>query len=143
MTEDVLQKLFKHNNWANLQVIEACSALADEQLDAAPQSATKGTIRTTLFHLVTGQQGYLRLLTRPLAERLEPVTQPPFGELAKFASSSGEALLALVGNAPNPSIQGRGETRDGFLVEPWVILLQVINHAPEHRGHINSMLTSL
>jgi uncharacterized damage-inducible protein DinB len=28
MTEDFLVKLFEHNNWANLQIIQACSALA-------------------------------------------------------------------------------------------------------------------
>jgi uncharacterized damage-inducible protein DinB len=28
-------------------------------------------------------------------------------------------------------------------VEPWVILVQVINHATEHREQIKSMLTAL
>ncbi len=45
MTENILGKLFEHNNWANLRIIQACSALSDEQLDAEPQSATKGSIR--------------------------------------------------------------------------------------------------
>ncbi len=29
MTENFLVKLFEHNNWANLQIIQACSALRD------------------------------------------------------------------------------------------------------------------
>jgi len=33
-----LVRLFEHNNWANLQILQACSALSDEQLDAEPQS---------------------------------------------------------------------------------------------------------
>ena len=68
MTENILVKLFEHNNWANLRIIEACSALSDEQLDAEPQSATKGSIRRTLLHLVASQQGYLSLLTLPVEE---------------------------------------------------------------------------
>ena len=38
MTENYLVKLFEHNNWANLQVIQVCSVLSDELLDAEPQS---------------------------------------------------------------------------------------------------------
>ena len=43
MTENFLEKLFEHNNWANSKIIQACAALSDEQLDAEPPSATKGT----------------------------------------------------------------------------------------------------
>ena len=32
MTDNFLFKLFEHNNWANLQIIQACSSLSDEQL---------------------------------------------------------------------------------------------------------------
>lgn len=35
------------------------------------------------------------------------------------------------------------QTKRSYLVEPWVVLLQVINHATEHREQINSMLTAL
>ena len=143
MSEYMLGRLFEHNNWANLQIIQACSALSDEQLDAEPQSATYGNIRTTLFHLVTSQQGYLRLLTLPLEERLEPVSTPPFAEVQKFASTSGEALLALARDEASIPIKGQLQTRDGFFVEPWVIMVQVINHATEHREQIKSMLSSL
>ena len=143
MTANILGKLFEHNNWANLQIIQACAALSDEQLDAEPKSATKGSIRSTLLHLVNSQRGYLRLLTLPLEERLEPLPTPPFAELQKFSSSSGEALLALARDEAGMPVKGKIQTRDGFLVEPWVIMLQVINHATEHREQIKSMLTSL
>ena len=69
MTENFLEKLFEHNNWANFQIIRACSVLSDEQLDAEPQSVTEGTIRRTLLHLVHSQLGYLSLLTMPVDER--------------------------------------------------------------------------
>ena len=56
MAENMLARLFEHNNWANAQIIQACAALSDEQLDAEPLSATKGSIRRTLVHLVASQQ---------------------------------------------------------------------------------------
>jgi uncharacterized damage-inducible protein DinB len=101
MTENVLEKLFEHNNWANAQIIRACSALSDEQLDAEPKSATKGTIRRTLLHLVASQQGYLSLLTLPVEARSD--VRPAFAELQESARISGEGLLALARDASNIS----------------------------------------
>src|SRR6266540_1592444 len=108
MTENILAKLFEHNNWANMQIIRACYALSDEQLDAEPQSATKGSIRGTLSHLVTSQRGYLALLTLPVEAR--PTTPLTFGELQESANKSGEGLLALLrddGNFPKTRLQTR------------------------------------
>ena len=62
MTTNILEKLFEHNNWANHQIIQACAALSDEQLDAKPQSATMGSIRETLLHLVSSQKIHSTLL---------------------------------------------------------------------------------
>ena len=141
MTENILVKLFEHNNWANMKIIQACSALSDEQLDAEPQSATKGSIRRTLLHLVSSQYGYLRTLTLPLEARLDAPTVA-FAELQESASKSGEALLALARGEQKP-LKSQLQTRDGFFVEPWVLMVQIINHATEHREQISSMLSAL
>jgi uncharacterized damage-inducible protein DinB len=141
MSENFLVKLFEHNNWANMQIIRACYALKDEQLDAQPQSVTKGSVRRTLVHLVSSQQSYLRTLTLPLEERLE-IPTVAFAELQESAVKSGEGLLALASGAQKP-FEPRLKTRDGFYTEPWVVMLQVINHATEHREQIKSMLNAL
>ena len=141
MTENILAKLFEHNNWANDQIIRACFALSDEQLDAEPQSVTKGTIRSTLVHLVSSQHSYLRTLTLPLEERREAVTVA-FAELQESATRSGEGLLALARGEQKP-LKDQLQTRDNFYVEPWVLMVQIINHATEHREQINSMMSSL
>lgn len=141
MAENVLAKLFEHNNWANQKILEACTALTDEQLDAPPQSATEGSIRSTLQHIVSAQYGYLRLLTLPLEERRDRVTME-FADIEKSLKESGEQLSILArdtGKLPATRIQ----TRDDYLVEPWVIMVQIINHATEHREQIKSMLTAL
>lgn len=141
MSEDFLAKLFEHNNWANQKIIEACCALTDEQLDTEPHSVTKGTIRRTLVHLVSSQESYLRTLTLPVEERLHPRTVP-FAELEESARLSGEGLLALAKGEQKP-LEARLKTRDGHYTEPWVVMLQVINHATEHREQIKSMLSAL
>jgi len=140
MNENFLVKLFEHNNWANQRIIQACCALSEEQLEAKPRSVTKGNIRETLLHLVGSQAGYLSLLTLPVESRHYAPLQ--FGELQESARISGEGLLALAGGQQKP-FSSRLQTRDGFYVEPWVVMVQIINHASEHREQICSMLSAL
>jgi uncharacterized damage-inducible protein DinB len=141
MTENILAKLFEHNNWANSQIIQACSALSDEQLDAEPLSATIGSIRLTLLHLVASQQGYLSLLTLPVEARHN--VPPAFADLQQAANASGEGLLALARDEPSKHLKTQLRTTDGYFVEPWVVMVQIINHATEHREQISSMLSAL
>lgn len=141
MNENFLEKIFEHNNWANQHIIQVCTALSDEQLDAEPQSVTKGSIRRTLIHLVSSQHSYLRTLTRPLEERLDSITLD-FNELEVSVRMSGEGLLALAKGDQTP-LGDRLQTTDGYSVEPWVVMLQALNHAHEHREQICSMLSTL
>jgi uncharacterized damage-inducible protein DinB len=140
MSENILAKLFEHNNWANQKIIQACYDLSDQHLDAQPHSVTKGNIRETLLHLVNSQRGYFALLTMPVDER--PTAALTFGELLDSARLSGEGLLALA-RGEGTSLDSRLTTRDGYYTEPWVVLLQCINHATEHREQIKSMLSAL
>jgi uncharacterized damage-inducible protein DinB len=142
MAENFLVKLFEHNNWANQKMIQLCSTLSDEQLDSEPQSVTKGTIRRTLEHLVGSQQNYLSLLTLPVDAR-STVRPTTFAEFLKSAQTSGEGLLALARDEPNKPLPARLQTTDGYSVEPWVAMVQVINHSTEHREQISSMLSAL
>jgi uncharacterized damage-inducible protein DinB len=140
MIEIFLEKLFEHNNWANQKIIEACSALTDEQLDAEPQSVTKGNIRDTLSHMVASQHGYLSLLTLPVKERVR--INPTAADWEDSAKGSGKDLLALAKGERSP-LENPLQTTDGYHVDPWVVMLQVINHATEHREQLKSMLTAL
>ena len=141
MNENILTKLFEHNNWANLQIIQACSTLTDEQLDAEPQTAMKGSIRTTLWHLINSQKDYLSQLIGTEAG-FNWQAPPDFDELQQAASSTGEGLIALARNESNKSLKTKFQ-KDGYSVEPWVVMVQAINHASEHREQIKSMLSSL
>lgn len=142
MTDNFLEKLFEHNNWANMKIIQICSTLSDEQLDATPHSVTKGTIRETVLHLVGAQYSYLKTLTLPVEERRGPVTVD-FADIESSIQTSGDALLAVARGEQTP-LTDPLETRDGrHHVRPWVLMVQIINHATEHREQICSMLSAL
>lgn len=141
MTEKILARLFEHNHWANLQIIQTCSALSDEQLDAESQSATKGSIRLTLWHLIETQQSYLSQLTgmEPHFNQQSPTN---FAELLESAKMSGEGLVALARDETSESLTTKIQD-DEYSVEPWVVMVAAISHAAEHREQINSMLSAL
>jgi uncharacterized damage-inducible protein DinB len=142
MSVNILKKVFEHNNWANLQIIQVCSILSDEQLDAEPELGTKGSIRITLWHLIAAQQRYLTHLSG-VDHQSDWDSAPSIDELKQAAITTGEELLALVRNESGKLPITQIEVKDGYLVEPWVIMLQVINHATEHREQIKSLLTFL
>ncbi len=142
MTENLLARLFEHNQWANERIIEACAALTDEQLDTPPTTATMGTIRQTLIHLVGSEAWYLNRLTG--AEPAHDLkTEPTFENLRQTAEAAGAGLLALAREPASKDWLQQYTASDGWIVTPWVLMVQVINHATEHREQIKSMLTAL
>ncbi len=87
------------------------------------------------------QRGYLALLTLPLEQR--PTNSLEFDELPDSERISGEGFVKFAREA---SVYPDGihlQTKDGYSVEPWVVMVQAINHATEHREQIKSMLSSL
>jgi uncharacterized damage-inducible protein DinB len=141
MSDSILTKLFEHNNWANMRIIHICSTLTDEQLDAEPLTATKGTIRITLAHLVNSQEDYLSQLLG-IEARFDWQVPPDFATLQQAASSTGEGLIALTRSESNSALHTTFH-KDGYAIEPWVVMVQAINHATEHREQIKSMLNAL
>src|SRR5262245_20547636 len=57
-----LSDLFRYNRWANLRLLDTCADLSNEQLDAT-LSGTFGSVRETLMHLLSSEEGYARTLT--------------------------------------------------------------------------------
>lgn len=141
MTESVLEKLFEHNNWANHLIITACNELTDEQLDSTTHVGTDWSIRHTVSHLVESQRGYLGLLILALEERQNDSVS--FDDLLESAQRSGEGLLALARDTDGPHFGSPVRSRDGYIIEPWVIMIQAINHATEHRRQVCGMMREI
>ena len=130
-----LMMLLEHNNWANDRLIAACTSVDDEILDAQP-TPERWSIRTILAHVVGAQVDYLHMLTEPGKAGVMP--EVPHEELQKVAAESGEALIEYV-------LKDAGEGTeiielDGYRFPHWVVMVQLINHAMDHRREVALML---
>ncbi len=142
MLSEILVKMFEHNLWSNQQILHACRTLPDEQLDSPPKSATKGSIRLTLMHLVNAEELYLSLLQN---REKRFVLRTPMGinELLQVFQLTGADLIALVRDDPPRQYDSYIQLSDGWKVQAWLIFLQAINHGTEHREQVKSMLSAL
>lgn len=140
---DTLSTLFRHNQWANLQLLEQCAALTSEQLETS-LSGTFGSIRDTLEHIVKAEQSYLSRISTgqpyPHPKDAQPMTIP---EMVEVVQKTGTGLIEWaqkVQAGDKVLIDWDGTPRD---VPKTTILTQVINHATEHRAQIMVIMTQL
>lgn len=135
-----LVEIYRHNKWANGRLLDRCAELGEEQLDlSAP--GTYGKVRDTLVHLVGAQQRYVAaLLDQGRPAPLERGPFPGFDALRAISSQSGEALIqvALADPAGRTLILTRPD--ETVRADPSHFLIQAVNHATEHRGHVVGIL---
>ena len=91
----VLTKLFAHNAWANLKLLDFCEGLSDEQLDATAVGGF-GSIRDTLLHIAGGEVSYVsRVNGRLPAKPFSRDEFPGFELLKDTVRWSSDELLQL------------------------------------------------
>lgn len=141
MSESLVE-IFRHNAWANQTLFDACEGLSDAQLDATA-IGTFGNIRDTLVHIVGAQERFVAALTAsgPIIVSRERAPFPGLAALRDAARASSDALVELAARAePGATVTGvdRGTS---YTLPVWLLLLQAINHATEHRAQIAAILT--
>jgi len=140
---DTLTTLFSHHLWANLCLLESCSKLTSEQLDASIPGSY-GSIYEILQHIVTSEQSYFSRIST--GQRLNRPDDAPPLTMAEMMESVRKTGLGLVEWAPKVQAEDTvqvdwdGTPRD---VPKTIILTQIINHATEHREQIKAILTEL
>lgn len=139
---DVLAHLFRHNHWANIKIIDWCEGIQADALDTAA-SGTYGTPRATLIHLLAAEEGYLRMIDVPPPDvsvrGLESF--PGFDVLRRAAEYTGRAFMKAADDI-GPEGVWRGQWGDAeWEMDQAVAMLQVINHATEHREQIKDTLS--
>lgn len=97
--EPALSDLFRHNRWANLELLKVCKDLNDEQLDATV-AGTYGTIRQTLLHIVGAEERYVARLSRMEPGPSLEESSPSLQELSERAEAAGEALISIAKKEP-------------------------------------------
>jgi uncharacterized damage-inducible protein DinB len=140
MTAAGLPDYFRFNLWANQRLLDACAGLADAPLDMTT-SGTFGSIRETLMHLFSAEEGYAGHFTgTPPSPRLDDFTTfAGFDELRRRAQMSGNELIAI---AEHGDINQIFHLDDGTYEAPAiVVLIQAINHSDDHRSQICTLLS--
>ena len=135
-----LSDFYKHNLWANLRLLDACAPLSADQLDGTMEG-TFGSIRETLMHLFSSEEGYARHVTGkiPNPALKEGMTFPGFDELRRRAKMSGELLI----EAAEQRNLDRILFLDGGTYEcpAMIVMIQAINHGTDHRSQIATLLS--
>jgi len=139
-----LAGLFRYNKWANLELIDACRGLTEEQLDGRAHG-TSGSIRELLVHLAGGQQTFiLRTKGRQHEGELGRGTAwPGFDVVRSVALGTSEELIQIAEKLEtDPEItlpwQGRA-----YRYPMSFFLLHALEHGVEHRTEISVTLTEL
>ncbi len=145
MTETLID-LFRHNQWANEKIVAFCRAQPDELLDKGV-AGTYGTTRATLMHFLASEEWYLFRLTGKKFEDLleEDDPFPGFDDLERRVKRSGEAVIEAARTTTYGPTYRTMSDEEGKVYEVNVppVLVQVINHATEHRAHIMTTLSAL
>ncbi len=155
----MLAEMFRHNLWANLQLVDACEALTESVLEAHVPG-TYGTIRDTIGHLAGTEEGYLAMLRSALAPGVptrDARATPDLATLRERAHRAGQQLdLATVRDhllasgegliAYATSVEGDPRVQVAWPNQVYempasLVLVQAINHATEHRSQVNTALT--
>ncbi len=138
----ILANLFRLNQWANVELIDACAQLGDDVLDAEALG-TLGTIRQTLWHLVDLEHRYLAALSGDANAWFLTLAGGPDGELATLrvlALDTGEQLVAWAGvTSGDPMLSGIW--RDNPYTAPASVFAgQTLLHGKEHRQQVQEAL---
>lgn len=137
----ILVEFFRHNLWANLQMLDVCAGLSDDVLDAETPG-TYGSIRATLMHLAGAQGRYVEALTgnppTPTVRESEPF--PGFSALRESVQRSSETLIEIAEQSCEDRIVRGIRRGQPFAMPASVFLLQAINHATEHCAQIATIL---
>ena len=139
----ILTKLFEHNAWASLKLLDFCEGLSDEQLDSTAIGCF-GSIRDTLGHIVRGEVSYVERVNGK-----RPAVPPQRGEFAGFAVLkdavrwTGDEMLQLALSAQKDTIveEREGEWQTEYTLSS--LMVQAVTHSTEHRTQIAAIITQL
>lgn len=138
---DLITSFYRQNEWANLELIEQCRPLTDEQLDSTVEG-TFGTIRDTWEHIVRAEGAYARQLgVEPTTYLERGAGWPGWDGLIAAVKAAADALIEAAKQDSEATIRVGSEEK--YDVEASVVMIQAFHHGTDHRSQINTILTSL
>jgi uncharacterized damage-inducible protein DinB len=144
----ILLELFRHNRWANAEIVGACAGLSDAEL-ATELPGTYGRLDHTLIHLARAQGGYAMDLGawQPGPEHRLEYDEPFPGveRIGRHLDETGAVLVEIAERVDPDRILELEDDETGMRrpYAEWVVLLQAAFHGTEHRQQIATILTHL
>ena len=139
----VLTKLFGHNAWANLKLLDFCEGLSDEQLNATAIGCF-GSIRDTLRHIVGAEVSYVERVNGKLPVKpLSPDQFPGFEVLKDGVRWAGDELLQLALSARKDTSVRQCPPRQFIEYKLAGLMVQAVSHSTAHRTQISAIITQL
>jgi len=139
----VLGALFRHNAWASLKLLDFCSGLSDEQLDATAEG-TYGSIRDTLVHLIAAEVSYVERVNDKMPQNLPPEEGfPDFELLGEAVRWAADELLQLALSAGTDTLVTHHMEEGTEQYKLTDLMVQAVTHSTEHRTQISTIITLL
>ena len=144
---DLVRALYGYNEWANGHVLDAASALCDDELDRK-LGASFDSVRGNLSHVAGAQIIWLGRWTGTKSDALPLLTgEASIEDVRKAFATSHRELRELVATLTDEALERmaryrdtRGENQQNVL---WKLMLQVANHGTHHRAETALLLTAL
>lgn len=138
--EPTLIEFALFNQWANQKLLEVCTTIDPELLDAdIPGSA--GSIRKTFRHLLHAEAGFVFRVTgsAPRPE-FDWEADPSLEEMAKYAGQLGHAYLEMIQKvSPTGNVHEESDTWS-FDYQTRVVFMSIFYHGISHRTDITTFL---
>lgn len=143
MSRTLLDDAFAHHVWATLRLIDACSVLTTEQLEAVVPG-TYGSILETMRHLVDGDGYYLSHLTGDPARNVD-TGHMDLRALRTAMQSNQRAWIRQLEMDLEPDAVVRDVDDDGYARDApiGIRLAQALHHGTDHRSQVCTALTTL
>ena len=135
----------RYNRWANLNLIDACRGLTEEQLDARATPSSR-SVRELLQHIVGSELTFV-LRTKGRQHEGESrhveATWPGLDLLREVVGSSGDDLIAIAADLDEDELVALPYQGKTFVYPKHFFLLHAIEHGVEHRTEIKVTLALL
>jgi uncharacterized damage-inducible protein DinB len=144
MTPEEVILLYDYNSWANHRLLDASSALSNEQF-LKPLGSSFSSVRDTLAHICGAEWIWMERFQGGSPSALPDVRQfPDAASLRAHWAPQEQSLLAFIRNLTHDAINCVMEYRTlkfGVYRNPmWQSLQHVVNHGTYHRGQVTTML---
>jgi len=147
VTPELLRVLFQYNQWANRRLLDACSALTNEQFTRDLGSSFR-SVRDTLVHLYGAEWVWNeRIEGRSPSSLHSGSTFPDLASVrAKLEEMDSYYLDYVTRLTPQDLervIHYKSFAGDAFSNPIWQTLHQLTNHGSYHRGQVVTLLRQL